>query len=396
MNILVINEFLSPETGGATVYVRAVVRELIAVGHSVAIIHGEEGARKIPRVSAFRAFPGLLGLNAVPALFTAFKEAVGRMAPDLVYIHQVLNPRINEFLARHYPCVRFEHGLRLSCPSGRRMGRADPRLCPYAGGLLCGLRAWSLLCLPRNPVKARRAIMDFRRNIRAHKRMAGIVVASGYVRDLLLRQGFQADRIAVIPYFTDSPKTTDRTVTWVHPEILFVGRLVPEKGVDALIRALRLIKRPLSLRVAGDGPALDSIRRLERESEWPHSVFYDGWVDSAGLDRLYRQAALVVLPSLWPEPFGINGIEAMARGVPVVGFDTGGVGEWLENGVTGLLVPRGDEIALAAGIEALAFDPVRNRAMGEAARERFQARFTAERHMERLLKVFEKAVGKPV
>ena len=94
------------------------------------------------------------------------------------------------------------------------------------------------------------------------------------------------------------------------------------------------------------------------------------------LAREFANASVVVVPSLWPEPFGIVGIEALAAGRPVIASATGGIGDWLEDGVCGLCVPPGDAGALARALNELLADPERQDAMGAAGKADRRARFS--------------------
>jgi glycosyltransferase involved in cell wall biosynthesis len=102
-------------------------------------------------------------------------------------------------------------------------------------------------------------------------------------------------------------------------------------------------------------------------------------------------ASVVVVPSLWPEPFGLVGIEALAAGRPAVGSSTGGIGDWLEHGVSGLCVAPGDAPALARALNELLADPDRQRVMGIAGREAVAQRFSPDRHLAALLEGYRAA-----
>jgi glycogen synthase len=136
-------------------------------------------------------------------------------------------------------------------------------------------------------------------------------------------------------------------------EVLFAGRLSPEKGIEELVAATQ----GMNLVVAGDGPLRASV---------PAAL---GFVPHEELERLYARAAVVVLPS-HREGLPLCILEAMAHGRPVVASAVGGIPELVADGVTGLLVPAGDVTALRAALERLLGDPILRRRMGRAARRR--------------------------
>jgi glycosyltransferase involved in cell wall biosynthesis len=162
------------------------------------------------------------------------------------------------------------------------------------------------------------------------------------------------------------------------PEVLYAGRLSPEKGVLELVEAARGMK----LVVAGDG----SLR-----ARVPGAL---GFVAPDELARLYARAAVVSCPSR-REGFGIACLEAMAHGVPVVASGVGGLLDLVVDGETGLVVPPGDVRALRAALERLLGDPELRRRMGEAARRRARERFSWERFGELTLEAYERALERP-
>jgi glycosyltransferase involved in cell wall biosynthesis len=146
------------------------------------------------------------------------------------------------------------------------------------------------------------------------------------------------------------------------PEILFAGRLSPEKGIEDLVAATD----GLNLVVAGDGP----LRHLVSSAL--------GFVPREQLERLYERAAAVVLPS-YREGLPLCVLEAMAHGRPVVATRVGGIPELVEDGVTGFLVEPGDVAGLRAALERLLADPMLRRRMGREARARVAERCSWDR-----------------
>ena len=153
--------------------------------------------------------------------------------------------------------------------------------------------------------------------------------------------------------------------------ILFVGRLVPQKGVITLIEAMAALLRRASARlvIAGDGLHELYLRRAARNLGCADRVTFAGWARGDELVRLYQGAQFVVMPSIY-EPFGIVALEAMACARPVIASACDGLEEIIEDGVNGVLVPPGDHLRLAARMLDLLENPQLRAAIGMAARAR--------------------------
>jgi glycosyltransferase involved in cell wall biosynthesis len=159
------------------------------------------------------------------------------------------------------------------------------------------------------------------------------------------------------------------------PEVLFVGRLAPEKGIQELAEATR----GLNLVVAGDGP----LRSL-----LPGAL---GFVPHEEVERLLARAAVFVLPS-HREGLPTALLEAMAHGCAVVATPVGGIPSLVEDGRTGLLVPPGDAGALRAAVERLLADRALRRRLGDAARARVMELCSWDRVVDETLAAYEAAV----
>jgi glycosyltransferase involved in cell wall biosynthesis len=193
---------------------------------------------------------------------------------------------------------------------------------------------------------------------------------------------------SVIPLFTTITPASESGDD-ERRRVVFAGRVVTPKGVGVLIRAARTVDGEFV--ICGDGWQLDAMRRLARRLGVLDRMRFTGWLGPEELARELAGASVVVMPSLWPEPFGLVGIEALAAGRPVIASATGGVLDWLADGVNGLLVRPGDAPALAGALNELLCDPARQRAMGAAGREMVAARFSPERHVAALLDAYRLA-----
>jgi glycosyltransferase involved in cell wall biosynthesis len=165
----------------------------------------------------------------------------------------------------------------------------------------------------------------------------------------------------------------------------------------ALPQVRSRLSRPLQVTFAGDGPdRSDWASRAARlgDSCPGLDIRFVGWVDESRRDALFGQCDLLVVPSLWPEPFGLAGLEAGFHGVPAAAFRVGGIAEWLTDGVNGHLAPGDPPAAagLARAIIACLADPVHHARLRRGAAE-LARRFTVEKHAEALLRLFERVAG---
>jgi glycosyltransferase involved in cell wall biosynthesis len=214
---------------------------------------------------------------------------------------------------------------------------------------------------------ARRAPRLFRPVLR---RARAVVAASSWLADEARAIG--APEVEVIPSGVDVPDEVGPSEE--PPQILYAGRLSPEKGIRELLEAAH----GLNLTVVGDGPLSDLVPGAR------------GFVPHEELLGLYRRAAVVACPS-HREGFGVVCAEAMAHGRPVVASAVGGLLDLVVDGETGLLVPPGDVPALRAALERLLGDAGLRRRMGEAARERIRQRFSWDVVTGALVQLYERA-----
>jgi glycosyltransferase involved in cell wall biosynthesis len=235
-----------------------------------------------------------------------------------------------------------------------------------------------------------------RRDLAAHQGLDRLLVASDYMRRELIRAGCDPSRVERVGYFTrqgeeETPKGAlpedleSFLASSDSPVILCSARLVhPDKGVDHLLTALAELENPWRCVIAGEGPARAWLEEKAREEGLSERVHFTGWLDAPILEELRTRVKLVAVPSIWDEPFGLVGLEAMAHSLPVVAFDVGGISEWLEGGETGLLVPRRDAHAFARALDSLQNDPERAACMGAAGLRRLRERYSQASHLSRL------------
>lgn len=159
--------------------------------------------------------------------------------------------------------------------------------------------------------------------------------------------------------------------------ILFTGRIAPEKGVDILIRSLAYLSDlPLRLRITGTGNEeyITYLKRLAHESGVEERIEWHGFVPD--VFKEIAEADICVAPSTWREPFGLTIIEFMSQSRPVISTNNGAQSEIITDGKDGLLIPAGDAEALSKAIRRLSEDAALRKRIGEQALNTFHARFS--------------------
>jgi glycosyltransferase involved in cell wall biosynthesis len=178
-----------------------------------------------------------------------------------------------------------------------------------------------------------------------------------------------------------------------NKDIVFLGRLVSDKGCDLVLRALSILKTAgicPSFTVIGDGPEMPALKQLTAELGLSDQVMFLGAV-SEGRGKVVAEHNIMVIPSIWKEPFGVAALEGIAAGCAVVASRTGGLPEAI--GPCGILFPGGDVVALASALKELLASPsLRDKLAAE--RNHHLKRFHPEVVAKRYLEVFESAMRK--
>ena len=300
-------------------------------------------------------------------------EAVGRRGDgyDLTVLHKVRDAAAVRALRNAGRTAVFVHDHEYYCPRRAYYYPVTRKNCSRAYcQFFCGCCAMLRRPAPDNTIHAN--FSEFASLWREIRACGEFIVLSGFMRDVLVRQGIPAEKITLIPPAITVPAEVSCPETDGVPHILTIGQLIRGKGVDQLLAAMRGVKVPCVLDIVGTGNDEAYLKQLAEPLGG--SVVFHGF--SPNPDDAFRGVRAVVLPWRWQEPFGLVGPEALAHGVPLVGFDVGAVRDYLVDEQTGVLVPPGDTDALAQAIERLLTGPDEARALGQRGRNLVAARFT--------------------
>jgi glycosyltransferase involved in cell wall biosynthesis len=340
---------------------RVEVEELRRRGVRVVVVHGgaaseEELAEHFDASMAAPAlFRRLPGRAAVQQLW-ALRDFVQRHGVALAHFHLWHGLLLLAWGSRALPTIATCH-LPV-CPNGARYWHADEIVCHRQVGIGCVTvgarrhgcattadgRRFSVLGLTLS-------LLETRLSLALLRRCSAVCAPSAWQRDRLVADGLAPERVRVVaPPIRASAVARTRPPGSHVKTVAVAGRLLPLKGVHHVLRAAAALDDPPNVVIAGDGPARPALERLAQDLGIGRRVRWAGPLDHAATLELFTEVDAVVVPSLWPETFGMVGAEALACGTPVVAYDAGGIREWAlpEDGAV-LLRPR-DERGLAEAL----------------------------------------------
>jgi glycosyltransferase involved in cell wall biosynthesis len=328
--------------GGTEKYLQALMPGLLERGYRVGLAYEREADLTTetidsPELALSAWCLARLGLESL-------MDAAVTWGPDVVYSQGLESDDLESALLARFPTILFAHGYYGTCGTGSKCF-SFPRMqpCDRQFGPACALLHYPRRCGGLNPWTAWRIFQRQARRRARFPQYRAVVVGSAHMYREFLRHGARKDQLHLVPL-----AVTDRfrpaaalAPRMLRGRLLLVGRLTDVKGgrylIEAIPRAAKRLGRPLTLSVVGDGPARPELEQLAARHQV--AVEFAGWVDTRRKLDLMRRADLLVVPSLWPEPFGLVGIEAGSLGVPAVGFAVGGIPDWLIPGRSGELAP---------------------------------------------------------
>lgn len=284
-------------------------------------------------------------------------SALRAWKPDVIHTNIIEDVRLDQKLLEVAPTVFDAHAFYGTCVGGNKcFKRPQPMPCARQLGWQCLVNYYPRRCGGLNPITM---LMRYRHEMAKHAllpRYQAVIVHSEYMRNEYVKHGVLPGRAFTVSASAQeqvaeaTPTTSERLNTSTDARstvsLLFVGRMDDLKGGSVLLEALPAIAaglgRAVHLAFAGEGPARSRWERQARSLADSHasiSAAFHGWIRGDALAALYRKASVLVVPSLWPEPFGLVGLEAGHYGVPSAAFAVGGIPDWLIDGVNGHLAP---------------------------------------------------------
>ena len=395
MRVLLLNDYGTP-TGGPDWQMFAIRRGLRARGHQARLLTSSVGVAPErapsdpgdairPDATCFGTRSSLQKLTqaANPFAWQAVRKELADHPPDVVHVRMFLyqlSPLVLSLFA-DVPVVYQAATYKTICPKGTKV-LPDGAPCAHPPGRVCHsegcltARSWPLFM-------AQLALLA-----RGSGHIDRIVAISRQMKDRLEAEGIP--RVHVIP--NGVRERPARPPLREPPTVAYAGRLVPEKGVEELLRAVALLRRSvpgLRLLVLGDGPQRRELEALADRLGLVDAVEFRGRLGRDAMEETLDRAWVQAVPSRWAEPFGNVATEAMMRGTAVLASRTGGLAEIVLDGETGILVPAGAVEPLAEALRSIVTDRQLAERMGRRGRKRALAEYSEDLCVERFIRLYE-------
>jgi glycosyltransferase involved in cell wall biosynthesis len=379
--------------GGAEIYAHGLIESLRARGHAVALFGGSpERELDTPDLRVVRR-PLYDATRTVTdaALLNALQEFLERFEPEVVHAHNLFSVALEvvDFLGRcGVPLVQTVHDYQLLCPNSWCV-RGNGALCPGGAGAQC----FQHDCQKNYPYDSWEVLLSALRQrlARAGARIA--IAPSSYLAERLRHHGWRDVRR--LAYFIEG--TGGSNAPRKEYDLLYVGRLEREKGVDVLLEAVPMILAAIPrirLTLVGGGSQEQALRRQAEISKLGAAVRFLTQIPRDELSVHYSAAAACVLPSVWIENSPLVAYECLSAGLPMLGSRIGGIPELIEPECGLTFEPRNPADLARAVVQFLRLPQAERERMSTTARLRART-FDRAQHVERVEELYREALSLP-
>lgn len=362
--------------GGIASYVHRLGEAQASSGHSVHYLSLAHSAEKDT--------PSYIALKNEQDLFAQARS----MNLDILHLHKPVSWLPQDRVAT----IRTMHGNQGSCPSGTRYLARKEKPCDRVysvGGCL-----WGHLvdrCAKRRPKRIKASFESINKEHGLATQMHTITVSS-FLKEQMVRSGCQAEHIHTL--LSPAPNVAGERLPISReeaPRFLFVGRIVPEKGVAWLLQAAARVP-DVRIDIAGSGYFTNAAQRLSADLGINERVTFHGWVRSLEVESLMKKARAVIVPSIWHEPAGLATLEAAAHGRPVIASQVGGIPEYAQDAFAIQVAPN-DIDGLAKAMTAFSSDIGLAEKMGQEGWNIARARFSMQGFLEKLDGLYKQVIN---
>ena len=348
------------------------------------------------RILSYRNSTKILFSGKLKDLKNYLSDFVSKHSFDVIHIHSITNSKIINHCFSIAPVVRTMHEPRMICPGQGKFLRFSERACNKPFGLHCFFHSYKEGCCNRHPVRLLKSYKNVLfEALDASKKYSSIIVMSKYMLDEAIKAGYSKKKLILNSLFTPKVNESDFVYSSKNKikSLIFIGRLSKTKGLHYAIKSvINLLDRGYSVQfdIIGSGYDEKYFRSLIPHKYETKFIFH-GWKDRSSINQILQKAYIMIFPSIYPEAFGLSGIEAMMNNKPVVGFNVGGVSTWLKDNETGFLVPAKDYKVMSDRLSLLIDDFDLYKRFSKNAKNIALSDFSEKRHMKLLKSTYLKS-----
>lgn len=324
-----------------------------------------------------------------PTASNAIRKIIREQQPELVQVqnlYPLISPRVLKTIkSTGLPVVMRCPNYRLFCPTGLFFD-SNNEICEKCTG-----RGHELWCIRKNCTGSigksiGYALRNFVARITSvfNKYVDVFIVQSEFQKKKFIELGIPGNKIEILPGIT--PEVKGNKLDSAASYITFVGRVSPEKGIDDFLAAAKRLP-DLKFAVAGNVPEDTNYEGSPANVEW------EGFLKGAYLDELYRESAVIIVPSRWYEGFPNVITRAMYHCKPVITTDIGCFPDIIDHGTNGFMYPPGNIDSLVSHIQWIIQNPAGAEKMGQNGRKKAEREYSREVVYQKLMGIYSKALG---
>lgn len=381
MKVILATPLYPPEIGGPATYIKELC-ERLNKAHEIVVVAYTDDAVAHPNTKLISiSKKQSLVIRLFKYSFALWKESRGA---DIIYVQSAVASGLPTAIAAIFRRIPFVVKF-----VGDEAWERAIQLCQTEKRLEDFLRK------PEGGIKVK-IIMVVERFVL--RRASIITTPSMYLREEIIRAyDLDPDRV-IINYNAADEKEKDAVPMKRNPfQILTTARLVPHKGIDGIIRAVAILKNhfpKIKLIIAGDGPERNNLQLTTNNLQLADNVKFLGRVSREETWRLRKQSMVYVLNSAY-EGLPHTILTSFAAGIPVVATNISGTNEAVYHEQTGLLVPPGDDNALAEAIFRILNDSKLSQRLIDGGKKILKEKFSWEAHISALADIFKSAIAYP-
>lgn len=394
---------ISPKLGDAFGQERVVmdsVGALRALGHE-AILIGESdvGIQSNPALGRVESYliPHLFSLHYLTQPFKLHQvmrrlnRLLAQLKPELIHWVDQPHHQILKWSVKHFPSLLTAHTVAPSCPASHRLLN-DNHPCQFQSGWGCIRinRRGHCLNFLKSDLRRLHAIRAYKLKKQQTFRLGKVLAISEYVKQTLIKDGYPASQIELVYNPVELPTSVSALEQKPNHLIVSACRLVPLKGIEHAIHALKEIEAlNWNYWILGTGPLENSLKQLVSKLGLSERIRFLGRTSRDETLQIMSSADIFLQTNVGPEGFGLALAEAAGLGRACIAFDVPALNEIILHEKTGLLISPKDTGALSNAIEELLCSPTLRMRLGAAAKSRIQKEFSLSTHTTKTLDIYQ-------